>query len=74
MSNNFHDVLFFDPDEEHAVLHHIVWDFEFLEILDRHATRLGLGSRFVVIAGITGLGILFFLTQNFLFLFLYISN
>jgi hypothetical protein len=42
--------------------------------LDCHATRLGLGGRFVVLARITGLGILLFLAQNLLFLLFIVSE
>jgi len=33
MLNDIIDVLFFDPDEDHAIFHNIVWDDQFLEIL-----------------------------------------
>ena len=74
MPNYLHDVFFFDPDEEHAIFHHIVRDFEFLEILDCHTTRLWLDCCFVIIARIASFGILFFLTQNFLFLLFVVSE
>ena len=58
MANNLHDVLFFDPDEEHAVFHDIIGNTETLEILDCNASRLSLGS-FFIFAGVFCFGLYF---------------
>ena len=65
MANNLHDVLFFDPDEEHPVFHDIIGNTETLEILDCNASRLSLGS-FFIFAGVFCFGLYFEVNLIFL--------
>ena len=70
VSHDFHDVLLFNPNEKHSISHDVIWDDEFLEILDSHTPGLGLGG-FVVLTGVASLSFDFlrlFLAQSFLFL------
>ena len=42
--NTLVDVLFFDPNENHAIFHHGVGYLQFLEVFDGHSLRLALGK------------------------------